>query len=306
MLSGQALRNHLDKDGILLYYDVVCIILVFYYSKTEKESITIALQKKELDEKNEIISEKNREITDSIQYALRLQQAILPSLSQINRHFNNSFVLYRPKDIVAGDFYWMHTTDKSVLIAACDCTGHGVPGALVSIVCSNALNRTVNEFQLTDTGQILDKVTELVLETFAKSGEEIKDGMDISLLSIDKTSGKIQWSGANNPLWIVKGAEFTEIKANKQPIGKSEGRTPFTAHNLLLNHGETYYLITDGYADQFGKEDKKLMKKKFKELILSIQDKTMEEQRKFLDEHHTNWKGGTEQTDDVTVIGIRV
>ena len=252
------------------------------------------------------VEEQKKEIIDSINYAKRLQQAILPSLKLIREHLPESFVLYRPKDIVAGDFYWMHATDDTLLIAVADCTGHGVPGALVSIVCSNALNRTVNEFGLTDTGKILDKVTELVLETFEKSGEEIKDGMDISLISINKKAGKAQWSGANNPLWIFKGTEITEIKADKQPIGKSENRKPFTSHLLELFKGETIYLITDGYADQFGKQNKKLMKKKFKELLASVQHTPMSEQHIFLNNHHTDWMGSLEQTDDVTIIGIRV
>src|ERR1017187_9289474 len=163
----------------------------------------------------------------------------------------------------------MYEAGETVLIASADCTGHGVPGALVSVVCSNALNRTVKEFNLSETGRILDKVTELVLETFEKSGEEIKDGMDISLLSINRTTNQVQWSGANNPLWIVQGKELTEIKADKQPIGKSEDRHPFTTHILPLTAGQTFYLITDGYADQFSDNDKKLMKKKFKEILLS-------------------------------------
>src|ERR1017187_6679821 len=134
----------------------------------------------------------------------------------------------------------MYEAGETVLIAAADCTGHGVPGALVSVVCSNALNRTVKEFGLTETGKILDKVTELVLETFEKSGEEIKDGMDISLLSINRNTNQVKWSGANNPLWLIQGASLAEIKADKQPIGMSEGRKSFTTHVLPLTIGETF------------------------------------------------------------------
>ncbi len=272
----------------------------------EEQKHVIENQKTEVEKQKQLVEAHQKEIVDSINYARRLQQAILPSLATIKAYLPDSFLLYRPKDIVAGDFYWMHTANDTLLIAAADCTGHGVPGALVSIVCSNALNRTVNEFGLTETGKILDKVTELVLETFAKSGEAIKDGMDISLLSINKKSGAIEWSGANNPLWIVNGQRFTELKPEKQPIGLSEKRTLFTTHKLPLVPGDTFYLLTDGYADQFGTSDKKLMKRKFKDLILSIQERSMDEQQKFLDEHHTRWKGNMEQTDDVTVIGIRI
>ena len=243
---------------------------------------------------------------DSINYARRLQRALLPSLSEIHRHLPDCFVLYCPKDIVAGDFYWMYASGDVIFIASADCTGHGVPGALVSVVCSNALNRTVKEFGLRDTGKILDKVTELVLETFEKSGEEIRDGMDISLLSVNKATKVIQWSGANTPLWIVRGTELTELKADKQHIGKNEQRLSFATHTLPLTKDETFYLNTDGYSDQFGLKNTKLMKKKFKEILLSIQDKTLSEQKTFLEDHHNQWKGNMEQTDDVTVLGLRL
>jgi serine phosphatase RsbU (regulator of sigma subunit) len=261
-------------------------------------------QKNEVEKQKQIVEEHQKEMVDSITYAKRLQEAILPSLTLIHQHLPQSFVMYRPKDIVAGDFYWMHTEGDTIWIAAADCTGHGVPGALVSIVCSNAMNRAVKEFGLKDTGAILDKVTELVLETFEKGGHEIKDGMDISLLSINRTSRQVNWSGAHNPLWIVKDGNLTEIKANKQPIGKSEHSIPFSTHTFPMEDGMTLYLITDGYADQFGMQDKKLMKKKFKELVLSIQNQSIAEQGRFLNEHHDTWKGEMAQTDDVTVIGI--
>jgi len=292
------LPQHLQMLTITPYFLTIYVIAKFVLTKDKAEA-EIKKQKSE-------IGSKNREIIDSINYARRLQQAILPPISQIQKQFPDSFLLYLPKDIVAGDFYWMYSAGDNVLIAAADCTGHGVPGALISIVCSNALNRTVKEFGLTETGKILDKVTELVFETFEKSGEAINDGMDVSLLSINKRSGQVQWSGANNPLWVVKERELTEIKADKQHIGKSEDRKPFTTRNLPLNKGETFYLITDGYGDQFGKDGKKLMKKNFKELILSVQDKSMSEQRLILEQHHLKWKGNLEQTDDVTVIAIKL
>lgn len=287
---------------------VLILIVVVFRSlrQSRSQNKIIEIQKKEVEHKNALVEHKQKEIVDSITYAKRLQQAILPSVQSIQECLPKSFVLYLPKDIVAGDFYWMHATNDILLIAAADCTGHGVPGALVSIVCSNALNRTVKEFGLTNTGQILDKVTALVMETFEKSGEEIKDGMDISLLSIDKKRGKVQWSGANNPLWIVNTGELIEIKADKQPIGQSEDRKSFTTHQLAYTPGQSFYLITDGYADQFSNSDKKLMKKQFKKLILELQDKNMHEQLTALDNFHTQWKGDMEQTDDVTVIGIRI
>ena len=248
----------------------------------------------------------HKEILDSISYAKRLQNAILPPLSEINENIPNSFIIYKPKDIVAGDFYWAEKTTNFYFIAAADCTGHGVPGAMVSMVCINALNRTVNELGIIETGKILDKVRELLLDVFKKSGEEIKDGMDISLCRIDKTNNEIQWSGANNPLWFFKNNELIEIKADKQPIGKSYDPKPFTSHIIKITSPIDFYMFTDGYADQFSASNKKMTKKKFKDLIIEIHDKPLDLQRRLVDDYFIGWKGNAEQIDDVCVIGIRV
>ena len=309
---------------------------------TEKNDL-INQQKKEVEHQKELVDEKNKEITDSINYAKRLQEAILPPLAAIQQTFPDSFVLYKPKDIVAGDFYWMHeaideTGNKKTFIAAADCTGHGVPGAMVSVVCSNALNRTVKEFGITETGKILDKVRELVIETFEKSVSEVKDGMDISLMCIEnhdsqKNTTKITWSGANNPLWYtssasvhqssdkenanpnnlspeaLEGREATivEVKADKQPIGKYDALNPFTTHHLELPKNTSFYMFTDGYADQFGGEKgKKFKYKQLVDKLASIQHLKMQEQHEMLDKTFENWKNQLEQIDDVCIIGIRL
>jgi len=273
----------------------------------ERQKGIVEDQKKVVEKQKYLVEENQKEILDSITYAKRLQRAILPPESLIKLLLKQSFVLYIPKAVVAGDFYWMFTHGDTVLIAAADCTGHGVPGAMVSIVCSNALKRAVNEFGLTDTGKILDKTTELVLETFADSYEDIKDGMDISLLSINKVTHQLQWSGANNPLWMVKNGELKEIKGDKQPIGKSEHRKPFISHDLHVAKGDCFYLITDGYADQFGGAGgKKYKYKQLKDSILAIADLPMREQQQRLGQMFNDWKGDLEQVDDVTLIGIRI
>jgi stage II sporulation SpoE-like protein len=260
---------------LLAFYGITIAFLMYNFRKSDVANIIITEQKEELDKQKEIIEEKQKEIIDSITYAKRLQQAILPSLHEVKKQLPNSFVYYQPKDIVAGDFYWMHTVryenrDMSIessgvsnltsqysnltFIAAADCTGHGVPGAMVSVVCSNALNRAVNEFNLTDTGLILDKTRELVIETFEKSDAEVKDGMDISLMRIENIKGgkkEVQWSGANNSLWYVLNSELIEVKADKQPIGKYSEAKPFTTNNFTFNNSVTFYLFSDGYADQF-------------------------------------------------------
>lgn len=271
---------------------------------------TVSERTAEVVRQKEEIEHQKKDILDSITYAQRIQLAILPPIDLIQDYLPQSFVLFKPKDIVAGDFYWFSPAPKNknlFFIAACDCTGHGVPGAMVSVVCSNALNRAVNEFELVETGKILDKTKELVLETFEKSGKDVKDGMDISLLAMhQKPDGwEIQWSGANNGLLYFDEEGLKELKSDKQPIGKSDYSAPFSTH-ILPKGVLSFYLFTDGYADQFGMNDKKLMKKRFKEALESIQNQPVKEQELHLSNFWENWKGTKDQTDDVTVIGIRL
>ncbi|MBL7896964.1 MAG: SpoIIE family protein phosphatase, partial [Crocinitomicaceae bacterium] len=270
-------------------------------------------QKNIAEHQKHLVEEKNKEILDSINYAKRIQQAILPPDKMWKQILPNSFVLYKPKDIVAGDFYWMEETENFILFASADCTGHGVPGALVSVVCHNALNRAVREYGLTDPGKILDKTREIVIAEFEKSDEEVKDGMDISLVAMqcESESGerRVKWAGANNPLWILKknSSEILEIKPDKQPIGKYAEAKPFTTHEIDLAKGDTFYIFTDGFADQFGGErGKKFKASSMKELILAIQTYSMPEQKERLNESFETWRGSLEQIDDVSVIGVRV
>lgn len=319
----------------LLLVAAIAIIILRSLRITRKQKSMIEQQKKTVEDQKELIEEKQKEIIDSITYAKRLQHAILPSPELIKLHLPESFIYYKPKDIVAGDFYWMEviryeTGDmryeknktenisdlKSqysdlILIAAADSTGHGVPGAMVSIVCSNALNRAVKEFQLKEPGKILDKTRELVLETFEKSSADVKDGMDISLVSIDRSTNTIQWSGANNPLWYtspsINSGEIIEIKADKQPIGKTDQPKPFTTHIVKLEKGDMIYLMTDGYPDQFGgPSGKKFKHKQLKDILFANSEKEAVYQEKILAREFDSWKGNLEQIDDVTLIGIRI
>jgi len=279
------------------------LILMYRGYKTKQRTANL------LTEKNHQIEEKNKEILDSISYAKRIQGAILPPQRLVKEYLPGSFVLYKPKDIVAGDFYWMERIKENVLFAAADCTGHGVPGAMVSVVCNNALNRSVREYGLTDPGEILNKTRTLIIEEFEKSEEDVKDGMDISLISLSLISNDLSWAGANNPLWIIRKGSNTieEIKPNKQPIGKYTNMLPFTTHTLKLQKGDIVYVFTDGYQDQFGGEKgKKFKASKMKELLLRMQNESMDIQREIIDKEFENWKGGLEQVDDVTIIGIRV
>jgi serine phosphatase RsbU (regulator of sigma subunit)/uncharacterized protein HemY len=263
-----------------------------------------------IQEQKKIVEEKQKEMTDSITYAKRLQEAILPSAELIRNYLPHSFILYKPKDIVAGDFYWFYPlSNNEVLLAVADCTGHGVPGAMVSVVCSNALDRAVKEFGITSTGKILDKVRELVIETFEKSDKNVKDGMDISLVKITNTQNGslIEWSGANNPLWYISKGVMNKIVADKQPIGKFETAHPFTSHNLSLEKGDVLYLFSDGFADQFGGDKgKKLKYRPLEEYIMTVHEKPLIEQEEELSGKFENWKGNYEQVDDVCIVGIRL
>lgn len=263
--------------------------------------------KREIEEQKHIVEEKNREITDSISYAKRLQDAILPTQQIIDLHIKDNYVLYLPKDIVAGDFYWMEATSDKVLFAVADCTGHGVPGAMVSVVCHNALNRAVREFGLTNPGKILEKVTDLVIETFEKSTEEVRDGMDIGLCSFDFKNKRLEFAGANNGLYKIAEGQLEEIKATKQPIGKYANRVPFETHLIPFKEGDIFYLFSDGYADQFGGEKGKKMKyRPFKELIVNHHQEDLNAQKKVMHNEFMTWMADYEQVDDVCVVGIRV
>lgn len=288
---------------------MVALVVVTYrgYRNKRKAHEIISLQKEEVEHQKHIIEEKNKDITDSISYAKRLQQAILPSEKVFSESFKEFFIFYKPKDIVAGDFYWMEKKSGLVFTAVADCTGHGVPGAMVSVVCSNALNRAVKEFGLTDPGLILDKVTDLVIETFEKSGSEVKDGMDISLCVFNPSEGSLKWAGANNALWIISEKRLEEYKPNKQPVGKYVSRVPFTTHNIVLKTNDIIYLFSDGFADQFGGEKgKKFKYSSLKELLLKNSDETLILQKNHLDQSLESWRGPLEQVDDVCIVGIKV
>ncbi len=274
---------------------------------TQKQKNIIELKEKETEKQKTIVEKKNIEITHSIEYALRIQTAILPSRKRINKHLENSFILYKPKDIVAGDFYWMEVVNDTVLMAACDCTGHGVPGALVSVLCHNALNRAVREFKLTQPSLILDKTLKIIEENFSTSEKEIQDGMDISLCSFNLKTRELQWAGANLPLWLVNSGELTEIKPNKQCIGHNEDTVLFTNHSIILKPNTNIFLFTDGFSDQFDATNKvKLKRKNFRELILANATLPAHLQELALDSFISDYKKDAEQTDDILVIGILV
>jgi len=260
-----------------------------------------------IQEQKEIVQIKNNEILDSIKYAKRIQSAILPAPDLINKHLKDYFILYKPKDIVAGDFYWLEIKNGKTLFAVADCTGHGVPGAMISVVCNNGLNRSVREHGLTDPGKILDKTREIVIQEFSKSEEqaEMADGMDISLCSIE--GNKLLWAGANNPLWIIRKGKLLEKLPNRKPIGKYPFPEPFLTHEITLEKDDRLYIFTDGFQDQFGgTKGKKYKVKNLKKLLISISNNPMNEQQGILNTVFEDWRADLEQIDDICILGIKI
>lgn len=291
--------SHLTAS-ILLPFSLI-LIVVWMFIKTRHDA------EKHVAEQKTKLEHQNKEVTDSINYAQRIQKAILPSHRLIESYLPKSFVVYLPKDIVSGDFYWVDKKDNKVFFAVADCTGHGVPGAMMSVIGQNALNRVINEFGISKPSEILDKLSVLVEEAFSKSGSDVRDGMDIALCALNTTTNKLEYAGANNALYIFNNHEFREIKANKQPIGRFESKVNFVNHEINLTTGDSIYLFSDGIADQFGgPEGKKYKYKRVKELFLQNHLKSQSEQKNNIITEFVKWKGKNEQIDDVCIMGVKV
>ncbi len=303
-------RQTILRNTFLIGFGILLVFAIILYLGYRRQNITnreLTLSNRKIEIAYQLIESRNKDITDSIKYASTLQKAVLVSKEKVREKLKDAFILTLPKDIVSGDFYFYAEENEKVIIAACDCTGHGVPGALVSIVCSNALTRTIKEFHITEPAKILSKTREFVLETFGKAEGKVHDGMDVSLCSLNLKTREIEWSGAYNPLWYVHKNELHEIQADKQPIGIQENTKEFTNHTIKLEEGDTIYLFTDGFGDQFGgPKGKKFTRQQFQDLLLSIQDKSMADQQMELFRKHREWKGRGQQVDDILVIGIKV
>lgn len=316
--STMSLEAVLVNGGLLTFaVSFLSILLIFSrFNLTKKEIIArlgLAESNKELAQKNEIIQDKNRDINDSINYALNIQKAVLPPIQKIDNELKDYFILYKPKDIVSGDFYWFDSklstprgntpAQDIAVIAAVDCTGHGVPGALMSVIGSTILNQTINRATVNNAGDALNTFNKKISETL----NSIKDGMDMSLCLINFEKMELQYAGANNPIYIIN-KELKEFKATKHAIGADSNETKVFVNNVIsLQKGDCIYLFTDGYADQFGGPNgKKLKYGKFKEMLTTIQQHPMSDQKILLEKEFNNWKGNLEQVDDVLVIGIRI
>lgn len=288
---------------ILLFLIVNISFIVgssFYILHLKKTKSILAYQLSDFrNQKNDLI--------DSINNAERIQRAVLPAKETMDRFLEEYFIFYQPKDIVSGDFYWFEYYNCKLYIAVADSTGHGVPGAMMSLICNNALLRALYDDASETTGELLNNTRVHVIENLSKGKFNITDGMDISLCCVDFLEYTIEWSGANNPVWIIRNEEFIELKPNKCSIGKDINNTKFVTHSLNLSENDLIYMFSDGYKDQFGgANNKKFLVKRFKQMILDINKEPMSKQSAIIEENLRKWMGNYPQVDDICVMGIKL
>lgn len=312
--TAEKSKNTIIRNSLILGCLFVLLLALLLYNRNkvkEKANNALAEQKEKIEFQNTQLGIKNKAITDSIKYAKRLQEAILPPTGLVKRLLPESFFLYRPKDIVSGDFYFVEEWGSKVFVAAVDCTGHGVPGAFMSIVGYNLLNQALSVYGLSKPFLILNDLNKNISKMLHQTEEDsaVKDGMDISLVSIDRNKMLMEYAGAFNPLWLIRNGEFIEVKGDKFPVGAFVGEDiqSFTHQEIQLQKGDMIYLFTDGYADQFGGEKgKKFKYRALQEMLLANSHLEPEEQSVIYDKTFEKWKGNLEQVDDILVIGIRI
>lgn len=294
------------------------LTLMTSFEQIKNQKTTLERQHEQLIQHTEIVLDQRdqlaiqkQEITDSIRYAKLIQNAILPPINYLNDFIYDSFIFYLPKAIVSGDFYWVRKIENHILIAAADCTGHGVPGALMSIIGYNGLEQVLSETKETNPAEILNSLSYHINKALHNHNREqvIKDGMDIAMCSINLETKKLQYAGAYNPLYMIRENNFEQIKGDKYTVGtytkKKEYR--YKNHEIDLEIGDTIYIFTDGFADQFGgKDGKKFKYKRFRQLLFDIHKKEMKVQKQIVKETLENWQGEYEQVDDILLIGIHI
>ena len=312
-LESDKLREEKESETFIKYISfgglaIVLILGVFVYLKyreSQKQKVMISAQKREMQFQKELVEEKNKDIMDSMVYASSIQKAIITSEDYLSEMFADSFIFYKPRDIVSGDFYWAYNTeDGKRLLAVGDCTGHGVPGAMMSMLGTAFLNEIVVESHVHDPAQILNKLRDQVKRALQEEGR--RDGMDMSIICISKEG--LTFSGANLPMYLLRKGVLHELKGNKQPVGfVPTEELPFTNHEFTIEKDDQIYLFSDGYADQFGGDKgKKYKYKTFRERITTLSGMSLKQQRRIIIDEFETWKGDLEQLDDVCVIGVRI
>jgi len=315
--SNDTIVNSTASPYRFILYSVLVIAIVYFIVMSQTRSLiktkkllkekeqalkTIELRKTELEL-------KEKDITDSLIYAQRIQDARLPSETYFRNHFKESFILFKPKDIISGDFYWIGEKDDKVFVVAADCTGHGVPGALMSMIGLEIIEKTINEENIETPSKILEVLNRGLEKTFTSEkniGTIIRDGMDIGLCVVDKKRRKIIFAGAYFPLYLIRNYNLIEIKGDKIIIGMNPEGKPYSDQEIDLQDGDIFYLFSDGYADQFGgSENRKFMYRRFRYLLLTIHHFSVDDQKSILEENIKTWMGRNVQVDDMTVIGFR-
>jgi serine phosphatase RsbU (regulator of sigma subunit) len=314
------LANERDQKKTIFIYAAIAVVILLLllgivafnrYLVKKRSSELLEKQNDEINIQKNIIEEKNKDITDSIKYAQRIQNAILPSKEQIKTIFQESFVLFRPKDIVSGDFYWFEKSGEYKLFSVVDCTGHGVPGAMLSVVGHNMLNKAVHDNKLVMPDKLLQYLNENISNMLRQKHEDqvIQDGMDIALCSYHQPTQTLYYAGSFNSLYLIRNNELQEIKSDKIFIGNyyQEPDKKFTLHTIKVEKNDLFYVFSDGFADQFGgPTGKKFKYKPFQQLLLSMQNETMEGQEKKLANSFEEWKRNLDQVDDVCIIGVKI
>jgi phosphoserine phosphatase RsbU/P len=309
-INSQLSLDQILINGALLTATVAVFTIILIQTRTNltKREIIARLS---LAEKNKLIEEQNKDITDSINYAKTIQNSVVPSENVIRSYLPNSFIIYEPKDIVSGDFPFVYVKDDSIYVAAVDCTGHGVPGAFMSLVGHFSLTQALSFDSITHPNDILDYLHSSVVKALGQDGENphSTDGMDIGMCKINKQNMQVEFAGAQRPLYIIKNGVFEEIKSDKASIGGTQlkSRKPYTNHSISFKKGDSLFIFSDGLQDQFGGPEgrKKFMSKNIRQLITDHQNQPMQTFKDILHSAFENWRGENQQTDDVLMIGIK-
>ncbi len=303
-LKEQNYQKNILYAGIILII-LFLILLLNRYNVKKKANESLSIANNHLEQKNSIIEQKNTEITDSIRYAQRIQNAVLPTNIDMGEWLANSFILSKPKDIVSGDFYWTTSFNNNYYLAVCDSTGHGVPGSFMSLLNIRFLSEAIQEKRIEKPNEIFNYVRDRLINSISKDGQQ--DGFDGILLCYNSKSKQISYSAANNNPILISNKAVIELPKDKMPVGKGEKNDSFTLQTIEIKKEDTLYLYTDGYADQFGgPKGKKYMYKKLNELLLNINNLDINKQSEILNQELENWKGNLEQVDDILIIGIRI
>jgi serine phosphatase RsbU (regulator of sigma subunit) len=309
----------LANEGLFRFLFLIVVVIAFSYIVVWGQTRSLMKAHRLLREKEDALDEvarqreelarKNKNITDSLIYAKKIQEALIPSPTFFGKHFSESFILFKPRDIVSGDFYYISEKRGRIFIVVADCTGHGVPGALMSMIGLQTIDRIISMGDILHPSSVLDRLNMEIESAFHREddySQAIKDGMDIAICCIDRKAARVEYAGAFLPLYIIRDGKLMEFRGDKFIIGRRISGQIYTNHELVLEDGDIFYMMSDGYADQFGGiEDKKFMNRRLRYLLVTIHKYSMGDQMEILADNFVQWKGNNDQVDDIMVIGFR-